>query len=190
MGEAVLARPRVIGAPRLAGYGAVAGMVAGLGMAIWQMIDSAISGSGFWTPVNLCMASFVYRGEASMIEHDMMTHPGMSMNMPVVASHLAVGMVLHVAFSMMVGVVFIAILSRLRGAGLALLRTAPGYLAASVAGAALLYAVMVYLVLPWANPLMYHMTPRGPLLIGHLIFGLVFGLVSYPLARRAAASAR
>ena len=49
---------------------------------------------------------------------------------------------------------------------------------------------MVYLVLPWANPLMYHMTPRGPLLIGHLIFGLVFGLVSYPLARRAAASAR
>ena len=70
---------------------------------------------------------------------------------------------------------------------------APGHsgsrpLAASVAGAALLYVVMIYLVLPWANPLMCHMTPRGPFFIGHLIYGLIFGLVAYPLARRAAPS--
>jgi len=48
--------------------------------------------------------------------------------------------------------------------------------------------VMIYLVLPWANPLMCHMTPRGPFFIGHLIYGLIFGLVAYPLARRAAPS--
>jgi hypothetical protein len=47
---------------------------------------------------------------------------------------------------------------------------------------------MMYLVLPWANPLMCHMTPRGPFFIGHLIYGLIFGLVAYPLARRAAKS--
>jgi hypothetical protein len=33
------------------------------------------------------------------------------------------------------------------------------------------------------------MTPRGPFFIGHLIYGLIFGLVAYPLARRATASA-
>jgi len=48
--------------------------------------------------------------------------------------------------------------------------------------------VMIYLVLPWANPLMCHMTPRGPFFIGHLIYGLIFGLVAYPLARRAAST--
>ena len=76
----------------------------------------------------------------------------------------------------------------LRPAGLSVLRTRLAYVAASVSGAALLYVVMMYLVLPWANPLMCHMTPRGPFFIGHLIYGLIFGLVSYPLARRAAAS--
>jgi hypothetical protein len=188
MSDAVLTRPRAIQVPRLAGYGAAAGLAGGIGMALWQMIDSAATSSGFWTPLNLCMASFVWRGQAAMIEKDMMMHPGMSMNMPVAAGHLAVGMILHLAFSVVVGIVFITILFGLRRAGLGVLRTAPAYVAASVAGAALLYVVMIYLVLPWANPLMCHMTPRGPFFIGHLIYGLIFGLVAYPLARRAAAS--
>jgi hypothetical protein len=68
------------------------------------------------------------------------------------------------------------------------LRTAPASVAASAAGAALLYVVMTYAVLPWANPLI-PLTPRGPFFIGHLIYGLLFGLVAYPLARRVAASA-
>ena len=59
---------------------------------------------------------------------------------------------------------------------------------ARIAGAALLYVVMIYLVLPWANPLMCPLTPRGPFFIGHLIYGLIFGLVAYPLARRGTAA--
>ena len=188
MSTAVLTRPRATALPRLAGYGALAGLAGGVGMALWQMIDSAATSNGFWTPLNLCMASFVWRGQAAMIEKDMMMHPGMSMNMPVAAGHLAAGMILHLAFSVLVGIVFITILFGLRRAGLGLLRTAPGYIGAAIAGAALLYVVMIYLVLPWANPLMCHMTPRGPFFIGHLIYGLIFGLVSYPLARRAAES--
>ena len=188
MSTAVLSRPRATALPRLAGYGALAGLVAGIAMALWQMIDSAATSNGFWTPLNLCMASFVWRGQAAMIEKDMMMHPGMSMNMPVAAGHLAAGMILHLAFSVLVGIVFITILFGLRRAGLGLLRTAPGYIGAAIAGAALLYVVMIYLVLPWANPLMCHMTPRGPFFIGHLIYGLIFGLVAYPLARRAAPS--
>ena len=104
------------------------------------------------------------------------------------AGHLAVGIILHLAFSVLVGIVFITVLFGLRRAGLGVLRAAPAYVAASVAGAALLYVVMMYLVLPWANPLMCHMTPRGPFFIGHLVYGLVFGLVAYPLARRAEAA--
>jgi hypothetical protein len=188
MSEAVLPYPKVTQVSRLAGYGALAGLAGGAGMALWQMIDSAATGGGFWTPLNLCMASFVWRGQAAMIEREMMMHPGMSMNMPVQAGHLVVGMALHLAFSTLVGMVFILVLFGLRRAGLGVLRTAPGFVGASVAGAALLYVVMMYLVLPWANPLMCHMTPRGPFFIGHLIYGLVFGLVAYPLARRAAAA--
>jgi hypothetical protein len=188
MSDAVLTRPRAIQVPRLAGYGAVAGLAGGVGMALWQMIDSAATSNGFWTPLNLCMASFVWRGQAATIEKDMMMHPGMSMNMPVAASHLAVGMILHLAFSMLVGIVFITVLFGLRRAGLGVLRTAPAYIGASIAGAALLYVVMMYLVLPWANPLMCHMTPRGPFFVGHLVYGLIFGLVAFPLARRAAPS--
>jgi hypothetical protein len=188
MSTAVLSPPRATALPRLAGYGALAGLAGGIGMAIFQMIQSAATSNGFWTPLNLCMASFVWRGQAAMIEKDMMMHPGMSMNMPVAAGHLAVGMILHLAFSIVVGIVFITILFGLGPAGLGVLRTAPAYVAASVAGAALLYVVMIYLVLPWANPLMCHMTPRGPFFIGHLVYGLIFGLVAYPLARRAAPS--
>jgi len=188
MSTAVLTRPRATALPRLAGYGALAGLAGGVGMALWQMIDSAATSNGFWTPLNLCMASFVWRGQAAMIEKDMMMHPGMSMNMPVAAGHLAVGMILHLAFSIVVGIVFITVLFGLRRAGLGVLRSAPVYVAASVAGAALLYVVMMYLVLPWANPLMCHMTPRGPFFIGHLVYGLVFGLVAFPLARRAEAA--
>jgi hypothetical protein len=188
MSTAVLSPPRATALPRLAGYGALAGLAGGIGMAIFQMIQSAATSNGFWTPLNLCMASFVWRGQAAMIEKDMMMHPGMSMNMPVAASHLAVGMILHLAFSVVAGIVFISVLFALRRAGLGVLRTAPAYVAAAVAGAALLYVVMIYLVLPWANPLMCHMTPRGPFFIGHLVYGLIFGLVAYPLSSRAAPS--
>jgi hypothetical protein len=91
------------------------------------------------------------RPQAAMIEKEMMMHPGMSMNMPVAASHLAVGMTLHLAFSVLVGIVFYKVLFGLRRAGVGVLRTAPAYVAAPIAGAALLYVVMMYLVLPWAN---------------------------------------
>jgi len=41
------------------------------------------------------------------------------------ASQLVVGMILHLAFSILVGIVFITILFGLQRAGLGLLRTAP-----------------------------------------------------------------
>ena len=161
--------------------GGVGGFIGGIVMGMFMMIQSAATGMGFWTPLEVCMASFVYRGEAHMMEQMMMMHPGMSMAEPLNAVHLAVGGVLHLAFSVFVGAVFAAILFLLARAGLSIVRSFAGYVAASIAGAALLYLVMMYLVLPWANPLMCHQTPRGPFFIAHLIYGLVFGLTAFPL---------
>lgn len=53
-----------------------------------------------------------------------------------------------------------------------------------MAGGAILFGVMMAFVLPWANPVMTDFTPRGPFFIGHLVFGMVFGLVAFPLLRR------
>src|SRR5438046_978558 len=154
MSGAVITRPRTIQVPRVAGYGALAGLAGGIGMALWQTIDSAATSNGFWTPLNLCMASFVWRGQAAMIEREMMTHPGMSMNMPVAASHLAVGIILHLAFSMLVGMAFITVLFGLRRAGLGVLRTVPGFVGDEIASAAMMYVVVIFVLLPLAEPLL------------------------------------
>ena len=170
---------------RLLGIGAASGLVGGAGMAVWQMIYSAAKGDGFWTPLNVCMASFVYRADAKMMVDDMMMHPGMSMNEPVRASHLLVGAGLHFAFSAVVGIAFVVVLWELARMGLGrLLSTYAGYVAASIAGGIILYLVMWYLVLPWANPEFKDLALRGPLFIAHIIFGLVFGLVAFPILTR------
>src|SRR5260370_8874325 len=96
---------------RFVGLAALSGIAGGVVMAMWMMIYSAATNNGFWSPLNVCMASFVYRSDAQMMIHDMMMHPGMmSMNEPIVPSHLAVGFLLHIAFSAAVGVPFPLIL--------------------------------------------------------------------------------
>jgi len=169
----------------LVGAGVVGGLAGGFGMALWQMLYSAGTGDGFWTPLNVCMASFVYRNDAQMMVHDSMMHPGMSMNEPVQASHLLVGMALHFAFSAFVGVAFALVLFAIVQSGLLpMLGRYAGYVAASVAGGAILYLVMWYLVLPWANAPFKELALTGPFFVGHLVFGAVFGLVAFPLLRR------
>jgi hypothetical protein len=170
---------------RLVGIGAVGGLAGGLGMALWQMIYSAAMGDGFWTPLNVCMASFVYRADARMMIHDSMMHPGMSMNEPVQASHLLVGAALHFAFSAVVGMSFAIILFAIRQSGLVpLVGRYAGYVAASIAGGAILYFVMWYLVLPWANPQFKDLALKGPFFVAHLVYGVFFGLVGFRLLQR------
>ena len=174
----------------LAKVGVVGGLAGGFGMALWQMVYSAGTGGGFWTPLNVCMASFVYRADARMMIHDSMMHPGMSMNEPVQASHLLVGTALHFAFSAVVGLAFALVLLAIAQSGrLSLLGSYAGYVAASVAGGAILYLVMWYLVLPWANAQFKELALTGPFFVGHLVFGAVFGLVAFPLLRRSSHAA-
>jgi hypothetical protein len=187
--ERTAVRHREAASGRLIGAGVVGGLVGGLGMAMWQMIYSAARGDGFWSPLNVCMASFVYRADARMMVDDMMMHPGMSMNEPVQASHLAVGAGLHFAFSAVVGIAFALVLWELgRVAFGGILQNYPGYVAGAVVGGIVLYFVMWYLVLPWANPQFKELALRGPFFVAHLIYGLLFGLVAFPVLRRSTRS--
>lgn len=173
---------------RFVGLAAVSGGAAGVVMAMWMMIYSAATNNGFWTPLNVCMASFIYRSDAQMMLHDMMMHPGMSMNEPVQASHLAVGFLVHMGFSIVVGVAFalvIYIATRLLRSPL--LTTRPGYVGAAVIGGLILYALMMYVILPapiGANPVIPDFTPRGAFIVGHVLYGATFGLVAFALLRR------
>ena len=170
---------------RFVGLAAVSCVAGGVAMAMWMMIYSAATNNGFWSPLNVCMASFVYRSDAQMMLHDMMMHPGMmSMNEPLVPSHLAVGFLVHMAFSVVVGVSFaLILLAAIRVLRLPLLATRIGYTGAAVIGALILYALMMYVILPVANPLMVEATPRGAFIIGHILYGLTFGLVAFALLR-------
>ena len=189
--EQTAAQPREAVSGHLIGVGAIGSLAGGLGMAMWQMIYSASRGDGFWTPLNVCMASFVYRADARMMVGDMMMHPGMSMNEPVQASHLAVGAALHLAFSAVVGIAFALVLLELSRAGLGrVLGSYTGYVVASILGGAILYFVMWYLVLPWANTQFKELALRGPFFVAHLVYGLAFGLLAFPLLRRSARTTR
>jgi uncharacterized membrane protein YagU involved in acid resistance len=170
---------------RFVGLAAVSGAAGGVAMAMWMMIYSAATNNGFWTPLNVCMASFIYRSDAEMMIKEEMAHPGMmSMNAALVPSHLAVGFLLHMTFSVVVGVSFaLVLLAAIRVLRLPLLATRLGYTAAATIGALILYALMMYVILPVANPLMVDMTPRGAFIIGHVLYGLTFGLIAFALLR-------
>jgi hypothetical protein len=175
---------------RFIGLAAGSGAAGGVVMAMWMMIYSAATNNGFWTPLNVCMASFIYRSDAQMMMHEMMMHPGMmSMNAPLIPSHLAVGFLLHMLFSVVVGISFALILfAAIRVLGLPLLATRLGYTAAAVVGGLVLYGLMMYAILPVANPLMVDMTPRGAFIVGHILYGLTFGLIAFALLRPAITS--
>jgi len=170
---------------RFVGLAAVSGVAGGVVMAMWMMIYSAAINNGFWTPLNVCMASFIYRSDAETMMKEMMMHPGMmSMNAALIPSHLAVGFLLHMTFSVVVGVSFALILfAAMRVLRLTLLATRLGYTAAAVIGGLVLYALMMYAILPQANPLMADATPRSTFIIGHVLYGLTFGLIAFALLR-------
>ena len=58
------------------GLKAVSAAAGGVVMAMWMMIYSAATNNGFWTALNVCMASFMYRSDAQMMMEEMMMHPG------------------------------------------------------------------------------------------------------------------
>jgi hypothetical protein len=90
-----------------------------------------------------------------------------------------------------VGIAFALVLVELSRAGLGgVLGSYVGYVVASIAGGAILYFVMWYLVLPWANTQFKELALKGPFSVAHLVYGLAFGLIAFPLLRRSTRTTR
>ncbi len=71
-------------------FGILVGLVGGMGMAMWSMMALAVTGHGFWTPVNLIAHTF-WKGAPL----------GGAFSMPA----LAIGMGVHLMISMAIGLV-------------------------------------------------------------------------------------
>jgi hypothetical protein len=117
--------------------------------------------------------------ESAMAGHAAMGGHGMGaaamMNQPILASHVIVGGLLHLAMSAAAGVAFAVVLAVLIRYGLRLLATPVGYVAAAAAGGALLYVIMLYGFAPLWNTEIVDFTPRVPFFLSHLLFGAMAG---------------
>jgi hypothetical protein len=97
------------------------------------------------------------------------------MNEPLSASHVIVGGLLHLAMSAVAGAAFAVVLALLIRAGARALAAPAGYVAAAVAGGALLYVIMMYGFAPVWNTEIVNFTPRVPFFVSHLLFGATVG---------------
>ena len=108
-----------------------------------------------------------------------MSHHGMAaaamMNEPLSASHVIVGGLLHLAMSAFAGVAFAVVLAVLIRAGARVLASPAWYVAAAIAGGALLYLIMLYGLAPALNSEIVNFTPRVPFFFSHLLFGATVG---------------
>lgn len=127
--------------------GASAGVLAAIVMGLVWMIVSAARGAGFFTPLSLIGATFLGGGWA--------THA--------IAAAI-VGTLLHLFTGACLGAIF----------GWLARDVDPmsSRLAAGVAYGSGVFLVMTFLVLPWANPVLFYGVDKGLYFIVHLIYGL------------------
>lgn len=95
-------------------------------------------------------------------------------SMPVSAGHVAVGAVLHFAFSAFLGVSFFTLIVGAAWMELPAMRTRAAMILAGVAGGAIVYAVNRWVLLPPTNPMM-RLVPHTAFFLAHLLFGLTVG---------------
>lgn len=148
--------------------GAWAGMAGGVVMAMWSMVALAATGPGFWTPVNL-IAHLVWR--------DAPLSGAFSLGA------LALGMMIHMATSMMIGVGIAIVAHRVRADAV----RAAGLGMAMALGAWLANQYVIWNALdsaaadgftPWVFAL------------GHAMFGVVTGLLAVGAAHVSRADQR
>lgn len=145
----------------------VAGVVAGMGYGMMEMVIEAIIGQGFWAPLRFIASVFTLGKD---------TDPSFSL-IPVV-----VGLMGHMMNSVILGVVFSLWISRL----------ASGIVGLAVLGmvyAAAIFIAMWYVVLPVIDLAMLLVNGPG-FFASHLLYGLVLGIgVALVRQRRAPAPA-
>lgn len=144
---------------RTIGRGAVIGAVAGMMMAMWSMVALAATGDGFWTPVN-AIAHTVWDGAPLGGGFD--------------GAALAVGLMVHMAVSMMLGVVIAVVASASTSVGVRS-AVAIGVSMAAWAGQLVVWdavdSAAADAFTPWV------------LLAGHAVFGMVAAVGLYVAGR-------
>jgi len=143
--------------------GALAGMAGGVVMAMWSMLALAASGHGFFTPVNLI---------AHTIWH------GAPLGGGFVLGALALGMVVHMATSMMLGV-GIAVAAQRLGAD----RTRGAVL--GMAAGLGVWLVNQYAVWPVLDSAASDRFTPWVFALGHVMFGVVAGAAAVSATRTA-----
>jgi hypothetical protein len=137
----------------------VTGLIAGMMMGIFSMIVAAIADYGFWAPLRGITAMFFGK-----------EHLGGSWDLPTVV----VGAALHMAFSMMLGVLYAVLL----GIGRSRLPAEVQVVAGMLFGLAV-WAINTFAIgraLP-GGELMTSAMPVWAWLVGHLIYGGMVGLL-------------
>jgi hypothetical protein len=181
--------------PTLLRAAGIGGLLGGTGLFLVMAGYNAANNMGFWAILNSCFAAFVYKSAGMTSMAPMPGETGMAHEMMggqhIVASHVAVGSVLHLAMSIGAGIAFAIALAVLIRAGLHVLSTAVGYLLGGAAGGALLYLIMMEAVAPHLNRTIVDFTPRAPFFLAHLLFGaVVAGYVYWRAATESGPTAR
>jgi len=147
-------------------------------MAKVQMIGSIMTGHATNTTVSALMSQMSPSARATVMS-----------TMPLNAGHMAVGLILHFAFSMFLGLAFFAVIGAFAWLAPRALRTRMMFMASGLIGGAVVYLVMRFGLLPSTNPLM-GFVPQIAFFIAHLLFGLVVGMgFAFAYERRSLESA-
>lgn len=131
--------------------GLIAGALGGALMGIVLMLGSGMLGRGLWTPLQQ-IGAVVLRDRWQ--------------EMGVLAAVL--GVLVHFAFSALLGGIFALVTRRIEARSLLAMM--------GIVYAGLVYVVMTFLVLPWADPWFIYRTHVGRLLVGYAVFGVTLGL--------------
>lgn len=137
--------------------GILAGLAGAVVMGLISMIVAAAYDAGFFSPVQLIGATYLGVDWAQA---------------PVWAGVL--GLVTHLVIGAAFGVLFVALTRNITNLG--------AKIAAGLAYGAAVYLFMTFLVMPWANPVMYASLNKGLFFLYHLAFGLTLPL-ALPMRR-------
>jgi hypothetical protein len=129
-------------------------------MALLAMVVSALQGTGFWTPVMLIGATY--------LGVDWIEVPFWS---------TLLGVLTHLFFGAGFGVFFAALTRNVATFG--------AKMAAGLVYGAVVYLFMTFLVMPWADPVMYVSIDKGAFFVLHLLFGAALPLALHAQQRPA-----
>ena len=136
--------------------GIIGGAWGGVAMIVVAIIYGVTSGHGLWLPVNLIGATIVRSLQSAPLEQ-------LSAFNPVV---LIVGLTLHMALSIGLGLIFALLLPTFPGSPL---------LWAIIIGP-LLWALASVLILPLLNPVMARNVDHLSFFVAHVVYSVVLGL--------------